>query len=396
MRTIRIIMSLLLMTNIITTDAQEHKRREAAADTPSRPALNDTDGNHVNAHGGCIIRVGSTWYWYGEARPQRGFTSLGVSLYTYDIPTREPLLPGMLDGPGMRYNPSFLADKKWVNRGLVLEVVDSAGSPIERGCIIERPKVIYNRRARKFIMLFHLELKGRGYEAAQVGFAVSDKAEGPFVFHHAQRPNAGIWPAGWTEADIALARKHEPSDFAEWWTAPWRKAVEEGMFVARDFEQGQMSRDMTVYQDRRGRWWHVYSSEENLTIHAAELTEDCLGYTGRYYRIAPGGQNEAPVLFNMNDKVWMVCSGCTGWEPNEARMFAADSISGKWIQYPSPMRGEGAERTFGAQGACAVCDGDNVWFVADVWFPRSLAQSRYVSTEVRRWDEAVPTIPPMW
>ena len=116
----------------------------------------DTDSQSVNAHGGCILRHDNTWYWYGEARPRRGFTSLGVSLYTAEIPAPPVVNHGdarMLDGPGMVQIMTFLQDKHWVNRGLVLSVVDSAGSPIERGCIIERPKVIYNRRTQQYVML---------------------------------------------------------------------------------------------------------------------------------------------------------------------------------------------------------------------------------------------------
>ena len=360
------------------------------------PALPDTDGKHVNAHGGCLLHLGTTWYWYGEARPEHGFTSLGVSLYTYDEPLPQPRIKGMLDGPGMVRTLSFVQDKSWVNRGVVLAVVDSVGSPIERGCIIERPKVIYNRKTKQFVMLFHLELKGRGYEAAQVGFAVSDKAEGPFTFHHSQRPNAGRWPSDWTDADIARAQAHKPGDFAKEWTDEWLQAVRDGMFVARDFEQGQMSRDMTVWEDERGRWWHIFSSEENMTLQAAELSEDCLSYTGRYYRIAAGGQNEAPVLFRMEGRLWMICSGCTGWAPNAARMFSATSIEGLWEQHPSPMRGDGAEITFGGQGAFAFVEHNRTWFLGDVWNPRSLANSCHICAEITMWDGDTPTIHRWW
>ena len=34
-------------------------------------------------------------------------------------------------------------------------------SEITKGCILERPKVIYNTKTGKFVMWFHLELKGR-------------------------------------------------------------------------------------------------------------------------------------------------------------------------------------------------------------------------------------------
>ena len=33
-------------------------------------------------------------------------------------------------------------------------------SDITKGCILERPKVIYNRKTAKFVMWFHLETEG--------------------------------------------------------------------------------------------------------------------------------------------------------------------------------------------------------------------------------------------
>ena len=35
----------------------------------------DTEGHHINAHGGNIICHEGTYYWYGEHRPYRGFTT---------------------------------------------------------------------------------------------------------------------------------------------------------------------------------------------------------------------------------------------------------------------------------------------------------------------------------
>ena len=141
------------------------------------PATLDTEGKHVNAHGGSIFRHGDQWLWYGEARPERGFTSVGVALYT---------APATAD----MSQPQTVA---WQNRGLVMSVVDEAGSPIERGCIIERPKVLWNESDKQFVMLFHLELKGRGYDAAMTGFATSKTAEGSSscIMHRGPTPVSG-------------------------------------------------------------------------------------------------------------------------------------------------------------------------------------------------------------
>lgn len=372
----------LMVSNLMAQEPEAQNRpnrpraRRSMVPTPSYPATADADGNHVNAHGGCIIAYNGEWLWYGEARPRFGFTSEGVSLYTAPIGTQPISASDSLAATPL--------DLKWKYRGLVLTVVDEAGSPIERGCIIERPKVLYNERTRQFVMLFHSELKGRGYEAAQTGFATSESPYGPFRLHHVQRPNPGRWPADFSDEDIKRAKALNPSDYPEWWTPTWRTAVEQGLLLAKDFESGQMSRDMTVYVDDDGTAWHIYSSEENLTLQAAELTPDYLGYTGRYYRIAPGGQNEAPCLLKHGDTYWLICSGCTGWTPNEARMFSAKSIQGPWTQHPSPMQGPGAKRTFEAQGTwiwsqpSPAADSPTLYFMADVWMPRSLALSRHL------------------
>ena len=344
----------------------------------------DTEGNHVNAHGGCIIAQDGQWLWYGEARPERGFTSLGVNLYTAPIAESQTKAS---DAP---------LSLPWTKQGLVLSVVDETGSPIERGCIIERPKVVWNERTKLFVMIFHLELKGQGYAAAMTGFATSPKPEGPFTFHHAQRPNANHWPADFTEADVQKASSLKESDYPEWWTPTWRVAIKDGLLLARDFKAGQMSRDMTVFVDDDGTAWHIFSSEENLTIQAAELTPDYLGYTGRYYRIAPGGQNEAPCLMKCNGTYWLICSGCTGWTPNEARMFSSKSIAGPWTQHESPMRGDDAKRTFGGQGTWiwhqTSVQNEDLFFMADVWMPHSLANSRHLCIPITFDEEEKPVI----
>lgn len=45
----------------------------------------------------------------------------------------------------------------------------------------------------------------------------------------------------------------------------------------------------------------------------------------------------------------MITSGCTGWEPNKARLLTATSILGEWKQLPNPCVGENADKTFGGQ-----------------------------------------------
>ena len=307
----------------------------------------DDGGRHINAHGGGILKYGDTYYWFGEHKDDRTSDALvGVMCYA-----SKDLVNWRNCGVALSVTPSVGA-----NRGGAAMNGRSAAntSDIESGCILERPKVIYNPVTKKFCMWFHLELKGQGYNAARYGVAVADRPEGPYKFLYSSRANAGTWPV-----------EDSPMSFDE--------------YLKRDFGTGQMARDMTLYVDDDGKAYHIFSSEENFTLHIAELTADYLHHTGRYTRMAPGGQNEAPAIFKHDGTYWMITSGCTGWAPNEARMFSAPSIWGPWTQHPNPCRGMLAEKTFNGQSTYVLTldDGRHI-FMADIWRPQHPRDARYI------------------
>lgn len=320
-----------------------------------------------NAHGGGFLWHKGRYYWYGEHKSNHTSAALvGITCY------------------------SSANLKDWRYEGIVLPVTEQPGSDIERGCIMERPKVIYNAATRKFVMWFHLELKGRGYSAARAAVAVANKPTGPFTFLRSGRVNAGRWPA---LLDTARAMALRPESYKTWWTPEWHRAITHGLFVRRDLAEGQMSRDMTLYVDDDGTAYHIYSSEDNLTLHIAELTADYTSHTGRYWRMAPGGQNEAPTLFKKDGTYWMITSGCTGWAPNAARMFSAPSLAGPWTAHDNPCRGPGAETTFGAQGTYAlrIQGTQDFVFVADVWQPKHPSTGYYLWIPIT-FEDGKPTL----
>lgn len=330
----------------------------------------DTDGVHINAHGGGIAFVDGVYYWYGEYKTagRGGNTSLqGVSCYSSkDL-----------------YH--------WKNEGIVLKVQEDPKSQITKGCVIERPKVIYNKKTGKYLMWFHLELKDQGYDAAKAAVAISDNPKGPFEFKKSYRPNKGFWPMNF---DDKYKSASSDETTLKPWTPEWLAAVKNGMFVRRDINKGQMSRDMTVYIDDNDKAYLIHSSEDNLTLHISELTEDYLDFTDKWIRVSPAGHNEAPTLFKKAGIYYMITSGCTGWDPNEARLFQSKSIWGPWKSLGNPCIGKEAELTFRSQSTYVfpvAGKKDQFIFMGDRWKPDNPIEGSYVWLPIK-FDKQKPVL----
>jgi len=330
----------------------------------------DTEGKLINAHGGGILYHEGTYFWFGEHKGEFSNTALvGVTCYSSkDL-----------------YH--------WKFEKIALPVSADKNSPIVKGCVIERPKVLYNKKTEKFLMYFHLELEGQGYNAANVGIAISETPAGPYTLLKTGRVNAGIWPENMPE-ELKKENRDDSEMLKKGWTPEWLEAVSKGLFVRHHLKEGQMSRDMALFADDDGKAYHIYASEDNATLQIAELTDDYQEYTGKYIRIFPAKHNEAPAIFKKNNVYWMITSGCTGWKPNEARMFSAPSIWGPWKQHPNPCRGENAELTFHSQSTYILpVQGkkDLFIFMADRWRPENPIDGRYVWLPIR-FENGLPVL----
>ncbi len=314
----------------------------------------DSDGEHINAHGGGILYHEGKYYWFGEHKGDKNNAYVGIMCYA-----SEDL-----------YN--------WKKEGVALPVSEDETSEIAAGCVMERPKVIYNERTQKFVMWFHLELKGQGYGAARTAVAVSDSPTGPYHYVRSFRPNAGVWPQNFEEE---WKQPQAGEDSLKWWTKDWYAAVRSGLYVRRDYDKGQMSRDMTLYVDDDGTAYHIHSAESNLTLHISELTPDYLDFTGQYTFMMPAGHNEAPAVFKYEDYYYMIASGCTGWDPNEARSYRSTSIFGPWESLGNPCVGKDAKLTFFSQSTyiLPVAGKENAFiYMGDRWRPKNPKDGRYI------------------
>jgi hypothetical protein len=289
----------------------------------------DTEARPIQAHGGGILYDQGTYYWFGENKG--GETKEGVveGLYRVDV-----------IGVSCYSSKDLL---NWKYEGLALPAeADDPQSDLHPSRVVERPKVIYNERTRKYVMWMHIDTAD--YQYARAGAAVSDSPTGPYRYLGSIRPN--------------------------------------------DTE----SRDMTVFRDDDGRAYLFHSSDWNRTMHIAPLTDDYLELTGVFERAFVGRSREAPAVFKHKGKYFVITSGCTGWDPNEAEYAMASSIMGPWKVMGNPCHGLLAERTFDAQSAFVlpVAGKPGAFiFVADRWDRDDLGNSRYVWLPVKIQGEVV-------
>lgn len=90
----------------------------------------------------------------------------------------------------------------------------------------------------------------------------------------------------------------------------------------------------------------------------------------------------------------MFTSGCTGWAPNEARMFSASSIWGPWTQHPNPCVGADAALTFHSQSTFVLPVAgkkDAFIFMADRWKPEHPSDARYIWLPVQ-FENGLPVL----
>lgn len=309
---LRLLLCLGFLLPVALVIAQTLKDKTTTSNNFQPGALwQDEHGDLINVHGGGILYHDHVYYWFGEKRGR--YASEGVNVYSSkDL-------------------------HHWKYEGLAFKPSDDPQSDITAGCLMERPKVIYNEKTKKYVMWFHLELKGKGYSAARAAVAVSDQVTGPYTYINSFRPN------------------------------------------------GNMSRDMGLFVDEDGSAYHIYSSRENYDMRIAKLSPDYLSASAKDSLLF-SDHREGPALFKYMGKYYLITSGCTGWAPNKASIHVSNSLFGPWKSLGDPMRGPNAELTFGGQSTYVLPVAgkkDAFIFIADRWNPKDLKDSRYIWLPVR-------------
>ncbi len=339
--------------------------------------IRDNNGKVIQAHGGQIQQLtvnGKTkWYWIGEDKTNDYRPCPGIHMYT-----SEDLYNWTDEGVVLKtaktyeefntdkYFTDLYGDLKTEEEKKAIFTDIWQGENADEGCVIERPKMLYNEKTKKYVIWFHAdgqdpfaESSGGNYAKAKAGVAISDSPTGPYKLLGSYLLN-------------------------------FNEDANHGF----DSEGGHV-RDMNLFKDDDGTAYVMYSSDGNQTMHIARLNDEYtnvakpqgeavegVDFTRNFINIS----REAPAMFKYNNKYYMITSGCTGWSPNQANYAVADHPLGPWTTMGDPCAGNpGSGTTYDTQSTCVFpVDAANGKFIymGDRWSNpdqgKALRDSRYV------------------
>lgn len=138
----------------------------------------DTDGKRIQAHGGSVLYVDGTYYWYGENKEKTTGDSdiwhWGVKCYaSKDL-----------------YN--------WEDKGIIIPPdLENPESSLHPTSMVDRPHIIYNKRTKKYVCWLKV-MKKDGSQKETV--LTADTILGPYTV-----VREGLMPLGMSAGDFDLA-----------------------------------------------------------------------------------------------------------------------------------------------------------------------------------------------
>ena len=234
------------------------------------------------------------------------------------------------------------------------DILTTASDPELDGATIERPKLLFNEQTQRFVLWLHWE-NGQDYSQARSAVATSSDVAGDYDY--------------------------------------------EGSFRPLGFE----SRDQTVFQDEDGAGYLVSATASNADLNIYRLSSDYIQPEELVAHLWPGAFREAPAIFVRDGVYFLVSSGATGWDSNQAKYATATDLAGPWTDladfgdaeafdsqtaYVLPVNGsEGTtylyqgDRWAGARGGL-VNESDYVWLPLEFPTPETLAMSWAPSLDI--------------
>ena len=260
----------------------------------------DAAGDIIQAHGAGMIQVGRTFYWFGEDKT-KGYSFQNVKCYA----------------------STDLAHWTFQSNALTLQATGDLGP----NRVVERPKVIYIKATRSYVMYLHID--SSNYGGAKVGVATSRAVTGPYTYLGSFAP------------------------------------------------LGHQSRDMTLFQDTDGTNFLVFEDRQR-GVSLARLTPNGYGVEQEVALIPK--HYEAPAVVKVAGTYYLLGSRLTGWDANPNQYASAPSLTGPWSEFKDIA--PPSTKTYDSQTAFILpvfgSKATSYIYIGDRWKSKNLTNSRYV------------------
>lgn len=226
----------------------------------------------------------------------------------------------------------------WTFRNAII-TKDTAPELAAADRIIERPKLTYNDTTKRFVMWLHWE--GANYAEAEAGVFSCATIDGDYEYENSFRPN------------------------------------------------DNMSRDDTLFKDDDGKAYFISAANENADLVVYELTADYLDIERQLTVLWAGSKREAPAMFKVGNRYFLITSAATGWDPNQAKYATATAIGGPW----SSLSNLGDGTTFDTQSTYVIpvvgSEATTYVYAGDRWQDPDLASSKYIWLPLKVTDQSL-------
>ena len=254
----------------------------------------------VQAHAPGFVRVGDIWYMCGEDRSNQW--NPDVNLYS------------SIDLVHWKF------EKKIIQNGVTTPELGSSR-------MIERPKLLYNKKTGKYVVWCHYE--AGNYGASEAACFECDSVNGAYKCVWSGRP------------------------------------------------MGIKSRDCNVFQDTDGTAYFISTTEENQHLGLFRLSDD-------YHEVVEHTQlfawqrREAPAIVRIGNTYFMFSSACSGWDPNQCKLSYSSNLKSGW----SSLTNIGNSISYDTQAAAILeikgTKATTYLYVGDRWQDPGLAESKII------------------
>ena len=226
----------------------------------------DTQGNEIWCNGGQTLQKGDTWYWVG-----------------YDT------------GPGREWSIKLYSSKNLVDWKF-LRILLAKGPGVPEFKWAGRPGLLYNRKTRRYIILFESET-GQWFRH-KVGYASCDRIDGDYKYEHSEFPEPDR-----STGDQSIYQEGDDAYLLTVLDSPGLK--------------DPINKDLAIYQ----------------------LSPDFLHVEKKLFegfdRFEPGARgNEATHIVKVGGIYYWFMSGLNSWNSTETQYSTARQLKGPW----SPLK----------------------------------------------------------